>query len=94
MRVPDNFGDWICRACDYQSVCLSNALTHVKIRHLRHLTPKLPCTLCEQSFVVPGYRQKHYRTRHGLRLTAKQISALEEEHLAERVSGNSPEEDP
>ena len=67
---------FICAFCGYQCHNLANMINHVKSRHFRR--KDYPCSLCDMAFTTPPYRQKHYKQKHGLYMTAKEIAKMVE----------------
>ena len=62
---------WMCTICGK----ISNAKTNMQ-RHVRgvHTGKKnLKCYLCKSSFTTQNVRQIHYRRKHGLSLSLKEI---------------------
>ena len=65
-----------CLSCGYSCPAFSDMVKHVEARHLN--SKNYPCTLCEQAFTTPHYRQRHYKLRHDMNISAKQIKEMAE----------------
>ena len=67
---------WQCRLCAYASGAKSHVRRHLEARHLS--AHALTCNMCAATFTTENYRQIHVRTKHGLRLSFKELRELNE----------------
>ena len=71
-----NSGKYACVLCNFKTRNHCSMVRHVKARHIK--AHDLPCSLCNNWFSTPDYRQRHYKNKHRLNLTAKQIADMTE----------------
>lgn len=66
---------WICNICNFTTKSTKqNMQRHILAIHIN--AKNFPCHLCEKTFSIENYRQKHYKNCHRLKLTLAQINSL------------------
>ncbi|XP_059089237.1 broad-complex core protein isoforms 1/2/3/4/5-like isoform X21 [Tigriopus californicus] len=71
----ENVG-FICRVCKtYSSNSRTSVISHIQYRHSKDRP--FHCHMCQVKFKTANQRQKHYKSKHNLRLTSQQIAEID-----------------
>ena len=73
-KIPRN--GWMCTLCGKMSKERRNMERHVVGMHTG--TRDLKCHLCDRAFTTENVRQIHYRTKHALALSLKEICEMDD----------------
>jgi hypothetical protein len=65
---------WLCVTCGTTNRSRWKMARHVQGVHIG--SKKLACSLCQAAFATADSRQQHYRIKHSLVLTAREIDDL------------------
>ena len=76
--VPGPQQGWMCEVCGKVGNIKTNMLRHIIGMHTGK--KNLKCNLCRSIFTTENVRQIHYRRKHGLALTMKEISDMDQEY--------------